>query len=628
MVIQAVSLKSPCGKYLSCRSSDDTLEFDQPDLDPSCKFFMVPLGAGRTCLKGPNGKFVDLHGDRFLCDGITTGVGFLFSDITLQLSSGKYFSNVVDGNTITASGIPTSLIIKPTSFQSFAVSTPLCVPTITYGDGVFVEDHYQQGRNYLALKKSGSTIDIVFSLPYSVDEERGGTVEVLLNHMRDKTITGGVINIQLNGEPIAIKFVPPTKFFTENVLSLPLSSLSGENKLSIALSDGFKGTYCLSDSALVFKDEEGYLRQENSLDALGSSPGSSYNNGELEDDLRTGHPYLSLKGRSSWSKVTFAIRKEMLDEGNCIIKIQHRRGSRTSIDIHLNGELLEDHYKDIPTDSFGTSTLALHSSRLQRRNELFIKPRGGKYYISDVNIDIVSLLPDVTEENFKTYVKDWILLQRRNIGQLTKIPQEDPAAWKFVSEAPYWFFLPFLPVSPREVSVLFNHYNMEFVSVAFEIRDLNDHARDFHQELVSTDLPRKNALRHAYWTALLSRRFGLPFALDLSAAHDEAHVDLAIEGPFDHVTDKINNSLGALLGSRTPRAKDLQGVVDAAWENGELGFAKDFREMDSEQTASVFWQQPLDMMAKKYQVKPRFSQSESDMLKRMGVKEPDVAVIH
>lgn len=127
---------------------------------------------------------------------------------------------------------------------------------------------------------------------------------------------------------------------------------------------------------------------------------------------------------------------------------------------------------------------------------------------------------------------------------------------------------------------------------------------------------------------MLSRRFSLSFALDLSTAHEEAHVDLTIEGPYDHVTDKINNAVGSLLGSRTPRSKNLQDVIDAAWANGELAYAKDFRETAAGQTAQVVWQKALDGMAKKYNVKPRFSQSEKDTLKKMGVTEPDVPIIH
>jgi len=298
MIVQTVSLQDPSDYYLSCRSSDGNLGFNLVDLDPSCKFFMVPMGAGRASLKGPNGKFVDLHGNRLRCDGTTTGVGFIFSNTTLQLDNGKYLSNVVDNNTITASSTATSLVIKSTSFESFSVNTSLSAPAITYNNDVSIECRYRPGKNYLALKRSSGTIYITFSIPYSMDGERNGSVEVILNHMRDN-IAGGLINIKLNDEPLVQKYVPPTKFQAQDMSCLSLSPLSGENRLSITLSEGFSGAYCFSDAALVFKDNNGYLRQENSMYALGRSSGSSYNGGKLEDNLRTGNPYLSLEGGSS-----------------------------------------------------------------------------------------------------------------------------------------------------------------------------------------------------------------------------------------------------------------------------------------------------------------------------------------
>ena len=138
-----------------------------------------------------------------------------------------------------------------------------------------------------------------------------------------------------------------------------------------------------------------------------------------------------------------------------------------------------------------TALLSASSRPPSPSNELIIKPNDGKYSISDVGLHVVSLLPDVTEENFTTYIKDWILHQRKNIGELNKIPREDLSAWKFFKEAPSWFFIPFLHVSPEESSLLFDYYNIMLVSVAFEIRDLNNKATDFHRELISTDLPPK-----------------------------------------------------------------------------------------------------------------------------------------
>ena len=121
-------------------------------------------------MEGPNGKFVDLYGNKLRCDGTTTKVGLTVSDISLQLDSGKYLSNVIENNTITASDTTTSLVIKSTSFESFNLSTSLFVPAIDYND-VFIESCYRAGRGYSALKKSSRTIDIVFSIPYSMDGE-------------------------------------------------------------------------------------------------------------------------------------------------------------------------------------------------------------------------------------------------------------------------------------------------------------------------------------------------------------------------------------------------------------------------------------------------------------------------
>lgn len=655
MVVQTLSIKNRSGGYLFCRD-DGRLSFDTTVIDPSCKFHMVPWGAGRTCLKGPNGKFINIHGNRFLCDGIYTGVGFIFiktslqldsskhlgneidssnisAETTLQLDSGKYLSDVTDvpsrPNTITASDTPTYLEMKPISFESFDVNMSLSVPAIIYNSDVSIEDSHRPGRNYLVLKNYNGTVDIIFSIPYTMDREKDGTVELIINHCRD--LTGGNIDINLNDKPLLPNYsqTPTDRFEIQNLGSLVLAPLLGENKLSIKLSQGYLGNYYFSDAALVFKDRGGYVKQENSVYALGLSSGSSYSGGTLEDRLRKGNPYLSIEGETSWSKTTFTVRREMLGTGTGFLTIEQRRESGTSIDIFLNGKNIEEDYNRIPTDSFGPSNFFIPSDKLQTSNELVIKPKNGRYYISNINIYLVSPLPDVNKDNFDNFIKEWILYNRNNIGELNKIPRNDFSAWKFVREAPYWFFLPFLSCSPEELGVLFRYHNMRFLSVAYEIKDMNHEARLFHSELLSTDLARKNAQRHAYWTALLSRRFGMYFALDFSTAHEVAHVDLTIEGPFDHVTDKINNAVGSLLGSRTPWSDDaLKVAVDAAWKDGELAYAKNFRQFSGGQTADIYWQTPLDMLAKKYIVTPRFSQTEQDTLKKMGVDIPNVPIIH
>ncbi|KAF4613035.1 hypothetical protein D9613_011007 [Agrocybe pediades] len=553
-----------------------------------------------VCLKGPTGKFVEIHGTRFLCDGIYTGVGFIFTETTLQLDSGKYLSDVIENGTVSARDAPTRFDIKSTGFESFNVNMSLSVASITY-DGASIEDRYRPGRNYLVLNSSRATIDITFSIPYTVEGERNGTVELLLNHRRD---FGGIIDVYLNSQHLISRYggVPTNAFETQNMTSIALGPLSGgENNLSIRLSQGSPGNYYFSDAALVFKDNTGYIKQQNSIYALGVVSGSSYNGGILEDKYRRGNPYLSIEGGVSWSKITFTVKEELLGIGigNCVIKIQHRKQPGASIDIFLNGSLIEQGYDNIPSDSFGTSTFSVHSNDLKASNELVIRSKNGGYYISDVAVDVISLLPDVTKENFDTIVQ----------------------------EAPYWFFIPFLPLSPEELKVLFVHHNMKFISVAYQVDDTINKARDFHRELISTDLPRKNALRHAYWTAMLAQRFDLHFALDLTTAHEDGHVDLTIEGPFDHVTDKINNAIGSLLGIHTSRAKSLQEVIDAAWDNRELAYVRDFRETVAGQTAKVFWQGPLNTMAKKYNVVPRFTETEKNTLKKMGVNIPNVPII-
>ena len=117
--------------------------------------------------------------------------------------------------------------------------------------------------------------------------------------------------------------------------SLALYALYGGNRLSKRLSPGSWGTYCFSDADLVFKANNGYFRQTNSVYALDLSCGSSYNSGKLEDDLSKGNPYLSLNEGSCWSRIPCTIREELLGVGNCVIKIRHRREPGTSIDIFL-----------------------------------------------------------------------------------------------------------------------------------------------------------------------------------------------------------------------------------------------------------------------------------------------------
>ena len=262
---------------------------------------MVLWGAGRTCLKGPNGKFVDIHENKFLCDSIYTGVCFIFTETTLKMDGGKYLSDVIEANAIIASDTPTRLDMKWTSFESFNVNTSLSVPAITYDGDVPIElptmFSIERKRNYLVLKNTNATVDITFSIPYTMDEDRNGTVELILNHRRD---AGGIIDVNLNNKPLIPKYsgTPTETFETQNLRYSTLASLHEENKLSINLSLGYPGNYYFSDAALVFKDSSGCVKQENSIYALGLSSSSSYNGGTLEEKLGKGYPYLYIGGLS------------------------------------------------------------------------------------------------------------------------------------------------------------------------------------------------------------------------------------------------------------------------------------------------------------------------------------------
>ena len=144
--------------------------------------------------------------------------------------------------------------------------------------------------------------------------------------------------------------------------------------------------------------------------------------------------------------------------------------------------------------------------------------------------------------------------------------------------------------------------------------------------LTHEGFPRENAMRHAYWTALMTRKYDGKFADDLSHAHEDGHVDLSIEGPFDHVTDRINNAIGIELALNYPTTWS-ESLVEDAWNNGYLATAKKFRVVGQSQTADVYWQAPIYYLANTYGVIPDFTDSEINSLQNMGIGVPDLPPI-
>jgi hypothetical protein len=328
--------------------------------------------------------------------------------------------------------------------------------------------------------------------------------------------------------------------------------------------------------------------------------------------------------------------RRRLTDGTLQISLNHCRTTGNGvIDMSLNDKPYRLEYKDAPIWGFGVQIFEIPFTSLRRgalnvfRIDLHAPDLGsyGYYWLSDATLSFTAKLPPVTQPNYEHYVKNWILEQRSNIAELSRIPRDDLSAWEFIKNAPAWFYLPFLPAAPSEISVLLLNFPIDFLAVALQMVEINRMARAFHSELLATDLPRKNALRHAYWMALTARAYGVKFADELSNAHEYAHVDLTIEGPFDHVTDKINNAWGIELAKTNPNA-DCATLVDKAWDDKNLAWAKNFRVENGVQTADIYWSDPLQRLASTYNVIPDFNDWERATLARHNVPIPDKRPIH
>lgn len=129
----------------------------------------------------------------------------------------------------------------------------------------------------------------------------------------------------------------------------------------------------------------------------------------------------------------------------------------------------------------------------------------------------------------------------------------------------------------------------------------------------------KNAYRHTFWTFQLTKHFGPEFALALSNAHESAHPDLTIEGPFDHVVDKINNLVGVKLAAEH---EDAGSAIEEAWNDGHLAWADNFREEGDRQVGDIHFQGPLDHLWDKHRELPSFDARELHTLDQDGVQLP------
>lgn len=224
-------------------------------------------------------------------------------------------------------------------------------------------------------------------------------------------------------------------------------------------------------------------------------------------------------------------------------------------------------------------------------------------------------------EGYDKIIRSLIFKSRRNLAELNAIPRDDLSTWEWIYNAPAWFYLPFLPISPTELFVIVRSQGSRTIEAITAIRMLNQRTRDFRRDLLGIDFVKKNALRHAYWTSLLANSFGEDLALALSDAHEYAHKDLTIEGPFDHVTDKINNLIGIKMAKTIG---DSGAVLESWWNVGLLASAMNFRvdQHTGRQIADINYQKPLDWLWNQTGHVPTFDALELATLKRLGVNIP------
>ncbi|MFI2710893.1 DUF6973 domain-containing protein [Micromonospora sp. NPDC018662] len=504
-----------------------------------------------------------------------------------------------------------------------------------------LSSQYRQGDPYQLFQIRGASRLVVnFMVPNAVRDYGKGSAYLHLNHCG--TAADSIIKMTINSAILRSGYKDlPRASFGVQTFEIPYSALRMEdaNQLEIMLSSDSSGYYCLSDVSFSFEDAHQCREYSRACHASAVPAGMLYNSTTITDAHRKGNPYLLFSQSSSSCLIVFAIPGNFrnLNQGTLTISLNHcAAGVRGKVDMYLNGSAYRLAYGDAPNESFGVQNFEIPFSALRLGSDpnyfeirLSCSASGAQaqYWLSDVTLEYRTILPEVTRAGYDNYVKNWVLEHRSNIRELEAVPRDDMSAFDFMLNAPSWFYLPFLPISPTELGVLIKSFPVRFAWVGWEVRGMNQKARAFHPELLSTDLARKNALRHSYWTALLTRQYGALFADDLSNAHEYAHVDLTIEGPFDHVTDKINNAVGIEL-AKNDKSTPCEVLIEKAWDQGRLAWAKNFRTENGRQQADIYWQMPLNKLANDFNVIPDFNSVELETLKRMGVLVPAKRPIH
>ncbi|HEY1349467.1 MAG TPA: RHS repeat-associated core domain-containing protein [Ktedonobacteraceae bacterium] len=189
----------------------------------------------------------------------------------------------------------------------------------------------------------------------------------------------------------------------------------------------------------------------------------------------------------------------------------------------------------------------------------------------------------------------------------------------------YWnLLLRFLPLSPGELDVLIRHFGADAVRIGWRISEINTEVYTRINANSNLFWRAKNTYRHPYWMCRLAQEFGETFALELGDAHERWHLELSNEGPYDSVTDKINNLIGVKLAASS-LSGDCYTLTREAFARGDLA---SFTEVPGSNTPTtrpsytVEFQTALDRLWARHKVVPTFDRYDEAVLKQHNIKVP------
>jgi hypothetical protein len=465
---------------------------------------------------------------------------------------------------------------------------------------------------------------------------------LVLNHYRsDKNTTIKLVRNNKFGNTIVTNLDVPIGFFSQQRIIIPGSEfntdLIDEINIYSMYAGKFTGLYYVDGIAIEFENEGKIIYSSNEYRTSDNAISMIMINANIEITQQENKYALVMNPGSSKCEINFDFPdyiKEFADKKNITVylELDHYCTIKSPIvKVRIMQHTIKYSFNKCNKCETTTILIPLEYIDLQKTNTIFIEPvrsdiknlnDKGKYYIARATLYLKSTANSdeglKKQSKIKEYIKNWIYVHRRNIKDLDPTYRDDYSLYDFVVTAPSWFYLPYLPISPTELYYLIKYFGINFYSKGYEIKEINEQARSFHIELfgVKGGIIKKNALRHAYWSALLCIKYGDEFARDFSDAHEYAHVDLSIEGQFDHVTDKINNAVGIQIAKEVSNVRDnLVKAIEKAFDDGYLAICSNFRIVKGIQDADVHWQKPISYL----KTAPRFVKYELDTLKRKGI---------